>query len=178
MLILSIVHILSVLEDENQNNETEIQYVFQKYVSETFEKLKGKGKLNQLNETYISGKGIDTVWPTTKHILTKQIVFKYIFLKGLLGIKRQKKKKNLGHLKGKILDWPDIVRFNKLMEQSSHGKQMTHIFYSLKGETNIFNIQKLTFPENFTEGKTADNQETNRKTKIKGLDLPVKLKSK
>lgn len=55
---------------------------------------------------------------------------------------------------------------------------MTHIFYSLKGETNIFNIQKLTFPENFTEGKTADNQETNRKTKIKGLDLPVKLKSK
>lgn len=55
---------------------------------------------------------------------------------------------------------------------------MTHIFYSLKGEIHIFNIQKLTFPENFTKGKTADNQETNRKTTIKGLDLTIKLKSK
>lgn len=42
-----------------------------KYKSETFEKLKRKGKLNQVNETYTSGKGIGTVWPTAKHILTK-----------------------------------------------------------------------------------------------------------
>lgn len=68
LLFLSLVYILGVLEDENQNNETEIQYVL---YSETSEKLKRKGKLNQVNETYISGKGIGTVWPTAKHILTK-----------------------------------------------------------------------------------------------------------